>query len=382
MIDKIIVLSLLICIALLPVPSALAAEQLSERVRQAIEANGVKDAQQEMPALFQGVIGGNIEADEAGMLALADEYVAAGNYKAALFALQLQASVANSPNVMVKMADVYMAQNVAPLAAALYQQALQADPGNDHAKRQLEAATKQNSAYPFQIPVPSSQPKKPAVPARVEPPLIVIPKGPRGGSQLLPYVIVTDLKASRSIDWSSVRARAGQNYINRWDDLTLVDACLWIPPQELRKQFGIDGRITARYTDHQCKFWVHATDANKEKMLKASGAESTLFLQINVELHDSAEYPRGALEGMTDRIGRMQYTQFDVGASDLVVLTHHKAKHLYVYPNGGRTMWRLGYKAPGVERDLFYDPTGKTGVGNNLGMRYLQLLVKKYGGQL
>lgn len=379
MIDKIIVLSLLICIALLPVPRALAAEQLSDRVRQAIETKGIKNAQQEMPSLFQGVIGGNIEVDEASMLALVDEYVAAGNYKAALFTLQLQASVANSPNVMVKMGDVYMAQNAAPVAAALYQQALQADPGNDYAKRQLEAATKQNSAYPYQIPVPSSQPKKPAAAVRVESPLIVIPKGPRGGSQLLPYVIVTDLGASRSIDWSSLRARAGQNYVNRWDDLTLVDACLWIPPQELREIFGIDGRITARYTDHQCKFWVHATDANKEQMLKATGAESTLFLQINVELHDSAEYPRGALEGMT---GSMQYTQFDVGASDLVVLTHHKAKHLYVYPKDGRTMWRLGYKAQGVERDLFYDPTDKTGVGNNLGMRYLQLLVKKYGGQL
>jgi hypothetical protein len=382
LIDKIMALSLLICTALLPAPCALAAEQLSDRVRQVIEAKGIKNAQQEIPALFQGVIGGNIEADEAGMLALADEYIATGNYKAALFALQLQASVAKSPNVMVKMGDLYMAQNAAPVAAALYQQALQADPGNDYAKRQLEAAMKQNSAYPFQIPVPSSQPKKPEVPVRAAPPLIVIPKGPRGGSQLLPYVIVTDLKTSRNIDWPSLRARAGQNYVNRWDDLTLIDACLWIPPQELREKFGIDGRITARYTDHQCKFWVHATDANKEQMVKASGAESTLFLQVRVELHDSAEYPRGALESMTDGIGRMQYTQFDVGASDLVVLTHHKAKHLYVYSKGGRTMWRLGYKAPGVERDLFYDPTGKTGVGNNIGMRYLQLLVKKYGGQL
>ena len=67
---------------------------------------------------------------------------------------------------------------------------------------------------------------------------------------------------------------------------------------------------------------------------------------------------------------------------DLVVLVHHKAKHLYVYPKGGRTMWRLGYKAPGVERDLFYDPGGKTEVENNLGMRYMQLLVRKYDSQL
>lgn len=381
MIGKIVASSLLICILLWPVSRALAVERLSDHVKQAIEAKGLEKAQQEMPGLFQGVIGGSIEADEAGMLALADEYVAAGNFDAALFILQLQAAIANSPGVTVKMADVYLAQNAAPLAAVLYQQALQADPGNDYAKRQLELATQQNSTYPFQIPLPSPQPKKPAAPVRDEPPLIVIPAGPRGGSGLLPYVIVTELEASRSIDWPSLRARAGKNYVNRWDDLTLVDACLWIPPQDLRRELGIEGRVTARYIDHQCKFWVHATDANKERMIKTLGADSALLLQINVELHDSAEYPREALEGMTDKIGRMQYKPFDV-APDLVVLVHHKAKHLYVYPKGGRTMWRLGYKAPGVERDLFYDPEGRTEVENNLGMRYLQLLVRKYDGQL
>ncbi len=364
-----------------PAPRALAAEQLSDRVRQAIETKGLDQAQQEMPALYQGVIGGAIEADEAGMLALTDEYIAAGNFDAALFTLHLQTGIANSPNVTVKMADVYMAQDAAPLAAALYQQALQADPGNEYAKRQLELATKQAAAGPFMIPAPPQQPKKPAAPVRNEPPLIVIPKGPRGGSGLLPYVVVTDLEASRSIDWPSLRARANRHYVNRWDDLTLVDACLWIPPQELRKELGIEGRITARYVDHQCKFWVHATDANKERMIKTLGAESTLLLQINVELHDSAEYPRGALEGMTDKIGRMQYTPFDL-TPDLVVLVHHKAKHLYVYPKGGRTMWRIGYKAPGDERDLFYSPKGKTDVENNLGMLYMQLLVRKYNGQI
>ena len=119
MIDKIIVISLLTCIALVPVPGALAAEQLSDRARQAIETKGIKNAQQEMPALFQGVIGGNIEADESGMLALADEYIAAGNYQAALFVLKMQASVAPSPPVMIQMGDVYLAQNAVPVAATL-----------------------------------------------------------------------------------------------------------------------------------------------------------------------------------------------------------------------------------------------------------------------
>ena len=320
---------------------------------------------------------GDTEADEAGMLALADEYIAVGDFDAALFVLGLQLAVANSPNVTMKMADVYLAQGAAPLAAMMYQQVLQADPGNELAKQKLAAASKQSSAYGITLPPPPPPKAAPSKPQ--ESPLIIVPRGPRGGSGLLPYVVVTDLEASRVIDWPALRARAGMNYASRWDDLTLVDACLWIPPDELRKELNIEGRITARYTDHQCKFYVHATASNKEAMRAASGAESVLMLQIVVELHDSTDWPRKS-EGTIG--GSRQYTPFDAGAPDLIVHAHHKNKHLYVYPQGGRTMWRLGYKAAGPERDVIYDPTGVPGAADNLGKRYMQLLVEKYGRQL
>jgi tetratricopeptide (TPR) repeat protein len=367
---------LVICSGLISGMPALAAEQLSDRVRQTIDAKGAKGAQQEMPALLTAAMG-DLEADEAGMLALADEYVAAGDFQAALFVLGLQSAIANSPNVTIKMGDIYLAQGVAPLAAALYQQALQADPDNEIAKQKFASASQQSSAYG--IPIPPPPPPKVAPPAAKESPLVIVPQGPRGGSHMMPYVLITDLEASRSVDWSALRTRANTNYPNRWDDLTLVDACLWIPPDELRDKLNIEGRITARYTDAQCKFYVHATDSNKAQMLAAAGAESVMMLQVYVELHDSTDWPRES-EGNIG--GSSQYTSFDAGARDLIVHTHHKSKHLYVYPRGGRTMWRLGYKAAGPERDVIYDPAGQPGAADNLGMRYMQLLVEKYGRQL
>ena len=168
---------LLVCVAL--GPATLAAEPLSERVRQIIAEQGVEGGQQEIPALFAAAMG-DVEADETGMLALADEYIEASEFEAALFVLQLQAGLTNSPNVTVKMGDVYLAQGVAPLAMALYQQALQADPGNDYARQQLAAASKQSSAYGMLMPPPP--PPKPVKKAPKESPLIIVPNGPRGGS--------------------------------------------------------------------------------------------------------------------------------------------------------------------------------------------------------
>jgi len=369
-------LILLGCIVLMCGTNAIAAEQLSDRVRQVIATQGVEGAQQQMPTLIAAAMG-DTEADEAGMLALSDEYIAADNFDAALFVLGLQSVVANSPNVTIKMADIYLAQGAAPLAAALYQQALQTDPDNELAKQKLAAASKQSSAYGITLPQPPPPKAAPSKPK--ESPLIIVPKGPRGGSNMMPYVLVTDLEASRSVDWAALRSRANMNYVSRWDDLTLVDACLWIPPDELRDKFNIKGRITARYTDARCKFYVHATDSNKKQMLATSGAESMMMLQVYVELHDSTDWPRES-EGNIG--GSSQYTSFDAGARDLIVHTHHKNKHLYVYPQDGRTMWRLGYKAAGPERDVIYDPTGVPGAADNLGKRYMQLLVEKYGRQL
>ncbi|MGI9318786.1 MAG: hypothetical protein ACR2QW_15770, partial [bacterium] len=210
-----------------------------------------------------------------------------------------------------------------------------------------------------------------------------ISPAPRGGTDLAPYVVVADIDKVRSINWSAVRADGGMNYTSRWDDLTLLDACLWIPPDELREAFGIEGRVTARYTDGQCKFWVHSTDANREAMREHSRADSTVLLQILVELHESTEWP-GRIENnyRTDRVIKMQYSPFEAGASDLKVYAHHKTKHLYVFPQGGRTLWRMAYLPPGAERDVFYNPTGQPGQADNIGLRYMQLLVEKYGGQL
>ncbi|MGI9308420.1 MAG: hypothetical protein ACR2P6_04090, partial [Gammaproteobacteria bacterium] len=68
-------LLLLMCCVSIVVQSVQAAEQLSSRVRQLIDTKGLQGAQQETPALAMAASKGELEADEAGMLALADEHI-------------------------------------------------------------------------------------------------------------------------------------------------------------------------------------------------------------------------------------------------------------------------------------------------------------------
>ena len=68
-------LLLLMCCALIIVQSVQAAEQLSSRVRQLVDTKGLQGARQETPALVMAASKGELEADEAGMLALADEHI-------------------------------------------------------------------------------------------------------------------------------------------------------------------------------------------------------------------------------------------------------------------------------------------------------------------
>jgi len=63
----------------------------------------------------------------------------------------------------------------------------------------------------------------------------------------------------------------------------------------------------------------------------------------------------------------------------LEVYVHKKSKYLYVFPRGGRTMWRLGYRGDLVDPERF---NREAGIPPDLGPRFMQLLVEKYGGRL
>ena len=353
--------------------SASAAEPvLSERVRALIAERGIEGARTELPMLIASSMG-KLESDEEGMLALADEYIKEENLDAAELVVTLQMIAGNGPAVAAKQGDVYMAKGVPLAAATFYQQALSADPGKEHAKNQLALITEQHpEVRSFLIPETKPEPTvKPTGAGGKEAPPAVNPDPPPqtqgGGDTLLPYVVVTDPDEATSVDWEALRKRAGTDYPSRWDDLTLVDSCLWIPPEELEERLGLTARLDAKKIDFQCKYRVHL-----------SNGDSTVVLSVYVELH-SAEQARKNELGFSEGVSGRQFTPFDPGASDLKVYVNEKSKYLYVFPSGGRTMWRLGYRGDSVDPERF---RRESGLAPNLGPRFLELLVEKYGGRL
>ncbi len=76
-----------------------------------------------------------------------------------------------------------------------------------------------------------------------------------------------------------------------------------------------------------------------------------------------------------------QFTSVDVGADDLNVYVHKRSMYLYAFPKDGRSYWRLGYK-PTYGMDDVYQPPEGSGIEQEVGPRFMTLLVKKYGERL
>jgi len=346
---------------------------LSERIRKVIDDKGLDAARTEIPMMIIQAAG-KTPADESKMLALADEYLREGNTDAAELVASMQMVLGSSANVFAKQGDIYMAKEAPFLAWTFYQQALVADPGHAHAKSRLAyiAENHPEVAGSMRVPEPPPAPKSPPKTAPMSGSKDSANEGAaqrRGG--LLPRVLVTSNKEAQSIDWDALRRRAGSDYPSRWDDLTLLDTCLWLSAAEVKEHLGLSVRVTSRTEDYQCKYRVHLADG-----------DAPLILSLHVELHNDADYPRESKTTLSTGIGAMQYKAFDVDADDLTVLVHHKGKSLYVFPRDGRSYWRLGYMGQTPQRDTFYSPPAVSGVARDIGPRFMQLLVAKFTGQL
>ena len=342
-----------------------AAPALSEQVRKLIDEKGVDAARQEAPMLLLQS-GNELTIDNDGMLALADDYIAEENFDAAELVLNLLLISGGGADVLAKLGDLYMTKGIPLGAAVFYQQALQTDPGHAHAKSQLDVIAKEHPelAMPGGAPPPAKAPPSPPTNEPAPP-----TQGGRDADDLLPYVVVTDPAEVAALDWAELRKRAGTSYPSRWDDLTLVDSCLWITPEELQKHLGLEYEVTAKRSDFQCKYRVHFPDG-----------QTDVLLSVYVERYASAEKMRENEYEFSEGFPRLQFTPFDPGTPDLHVYLQNKSRYLYAFPADGVTMWRLGYKGSPLYTDWLSQPEG--GVEKDIGAQYLQLLVVKYNGRL
>jgi hypothetical protein len=373
--------SVCLAVALLFVLGAAAAAEppVSERVRTLIAEKGLEAARAELPMLFVSA-GDEAKADEKGMLALADEYIAAGELDAAELVVSLQMMAGNSADVTSKYGDISMAKGVPLAAATFYEMALKTDPDHEHARRQLALIRQEQPGQPGPA---GGQPQQAPSEATGEPGSAAdgdATVGRIGGSPdrsqekpgiSLPRVVIRDPDEAASIDWERLRGLSGAGYPSRWDDLTLLDSCLWIAPAELGEKLGLTAGLTARKEGSQCKYRARFPEE-----------DGPVVLSIYAELYRSAEDMRESERSFSTGVSGQQFTPFDAGAEDLRVYVHRKGRYLYVFPRDGRTKWRIGYLGRGPERDRFYRPEGEEEIAQDLGPRFMCLLVEKYGSQL
>ena len=178
----------------------------------------------------------------------------------------------------------------------------------------------------------------------------------------LPVVVIDDRDAAKDIDWAAAKAEGGMSFSSRWDNLTLVDSCLWATPEELAEHLGISMPIETRRVDFQCRYYV---------------GNFNVFLSIWLERHRATETVRKAEYDLSEGFPKIQFTRLDTGDPDLHAYAHNGA-----FPANGRTLWRIQFLRPGPERDAVIGPSGDTNVRNGIGPRFLALLVEKYGDQL
>lgn len=197
---------------------------------------------------------------------------------------------------------------------------------------------------------------------------VLSPVWSQTGGGLLPLVVVTDPEEAKSLDWNEVRTTAGVDYPNRWDDLTLLDKCLWLTTEEVEKGLELSAALKSALRDFSCFFNFREQD------------EMPAVLSLYVEVHADTTFIRKAERSFSEGAASIQFKQVDIGIPELNVFVNHNGAYLYVFPRHGRSMWRIGYMAERrfkrYKLDFEYEEI------QDFGLRYLRLLVDKYQDQL
>ncbi|WP_299082312.1 hypothetical protein [uncultured Paraglaciecola sp.] len=189
-------------------------------------------------------------------------------------------------------------------------------------------------------------------------------------SGLTPYVVVTSAHVADRLNWNGLRRLTATNYSNRWDDLSMVDSCLWISADELAKRLGLSVQLTATNSDFQCKYRV-----------KLPNGKGGVLLSLYVEFHQQSQNTRNAESRLSEGPASRQFSPFNLSVDDLNVYVNKRSRYLYVFPKNGQTLWRIGYKAPYGLKDI-YQPSSNAGIDQHIGSVFVRMIVEKFASRL
>lgn len=159
-----------------------------------------------------------------------------------------------------------------------------------------------------------------------------------------------------------------QDSSNRWDGLAQRDICAWLPTAVLEEELGLAVTLTQKKEPSRCDYRFKLPDGYPERAFS-----------LYVEVHDDLAYLRSAETSMAEGFTGSLFTPFDPGTPDLNVYVSNKDTYLYVYPDGGTTLWRLEYLAdPAKKKALF----GSASPPESLGREFIRILVQVNGNQI
>lgn len=157
-------------------------------------------------------------------------------------------------------------------------------------------------------------------------------------------------------------AAHAQDIPNRWDGMAQKDICNWLPAAVLERELGLEATLTQTKQPARCDYRFKPADGYSERAFS-----------LYVEVHDDLAYLRKSESSMSEGFTGSLFTPFDSGTTELNVYVSNKDTYLYVYPDGGTTLWRLEYLAdPAKKKALF----GSATPPESLGREFVRILVQ------
>mgnify|MGYP000545440486 CR=1 FL=1 len=150
----------------------------------------------------------------------------------------------------------------------------------------------------------------------------------------------------------------------------MIHSCLWVSADELASRLGLAVQLTTTFSDFQCKYRVKLENGN-------GGALMSLYVEFYQQSKDARDAESRLSKGAASR----QFTHFNPGVDDLNVYVNKSSKYLYVFPENGQSLWRIGYKAPYGLADV-YKPKNNTEIEQHIGVVFVRMLVEKFSEQL
>lgn len=170
------------------------------------------------------------------------------------------------------------------------------------------------------------------------------------------------------MDYTGGRQPIQREYLNPWDALSGRQICDWLGADEIEKALGLAADLKTTRDHWRCSY----------RFLMPNDRSAIAF-SFYVEPHDDPNYPREAEARMSTGSASSVFEPFTPATPLLNGYNSIHNNYMYIYPQGGMTLWELRFLADSPEKDVLF---GSAPQPANLGKAFLDLLIDKHRHQI